>query len=199
MAIKNVVFDVGNVLVRWDPHAVIQSVFPEYDSVEFYAAMQTVWLDLNAGKCSEAQAIERYQNQFGISAEKIQQLMLEFKEYQTPIPGSLALLQKLKGMDIDLYSITDNIKEFIDYHRVHSEFLGYFKGFVVSAEVGILKPNKAIYEHLLKQYHLDPSECVFIDDLLVNVAGALSVGMYAFQFTDLKACEEKLIELRIPL
>ena len=56
MAIKNVVFDVGNVLVRWDPHAIIQLVFPEYDPVEFYAAMQTVWLDLNAGKCSEEKA-----------------------------------------------------------------------------------------------------------------------------------------------
>ena len=129
----------------------------------------------------------------------MQQLILELKQHQTPIPHSLALLQKLKGMDIELYCITDNVKEFIDYHRVHSEFIDYFKGIVVSAEIGILKPNKAIYEHLLKQYHLDPSECVFIDDVLANVAGALSVGMYAFQFTDTKACEEKLIELGIPL
>lgn len=199
MIIKNIVFDVGNVLVRWDPHAVIQAVLPHHDPVQFYEAMRPVWLDLNAGKLSMAKAIMLYADQLGMGIEKMQQLMDELKKHQTPIPGSLALLKKLDDLGFDLYSITDNIKEFIEYHREHSQFLPYFKGVVVSADIGILKPDPAIYHHLLKKYHLDPAECVFIDDVLPNVAGALSVGMYAFQFTDTKVCEEKLIELGLSL
>ncbi len=199
MAIKNIVFDVGNVLVRWDPYSVIRSVFPEQDPMQFYAAMRPIWLDLNKGKYSVKEGIALYENQLGIKAEKMKQLMDELKKHQVSIAGSLALLKKLYSMGFDLYSITNNIKEFIEYHRTHSNFLPYFKGVVVSADIGILKPDPAIYKYLLKQYHLDPAECVFIDDVLANVAGALAVGMYAFQFTDTKTCEEKLIELGLTL
>ncbi len=192
MIIKNIVFDVGNVLVRWDPHSVIQSVFPEQDSVQFYAAMRPLWLDLNRGKYSVEQAIALYENQLGIKAEKMRQLMDELKKHQVSIPGSLDLLKKLDSMGYYLYSITDNIKEFIAYHRIHSNFLPYFKGVVVSADIGILKPDPRIYQYLFDHYAVDPSESVFIDDILLNVEGALAVGMYAFQFTDVQACEEQL-------
>ncbi len=197
MKIKNIVFDVGNVLVRWAPYEAIKSVFPERDPIKFFDEMRPLWLDLNLGKLSIETAIVIYQDQLKISKEQSKKLMLELTTSQTPIPGSLELLQKLYHLKIPLYSITDNIKEFIEYHRVHSNFLHYFNGIVVSAEIGILKPDQKIYRYLLDQYALNPAESVFIDDSIINVEGALSVGMQSFQFTDAKACEIKLIELGI--
>ncbi len=197
MKIKNVVFDIGNVLVRWSPHEVISSIFPEQEPVKFFAQMHPVWIELNLGKLTEEEAILLYHAQLNISKEKIAQLLFEFKNTQVPIPGSVELLQKLHALNIPLYSITDNIKEIIDYYRTQRNFLHYFKGMAVSADIGILKPNAGIYRHLLEKYELNPAECVFIDDLEKNVNGALSLGMHSFQFLDAQSCEIKLTELDI--
>ena len=197
MKIKNVIFDFGNVLVRWVPYEVIKLVFPEYDPVQFYEQIRPVWVDLNLGQLSIKEAIIIYQNKLNISEKQITRLMHELTISQTPISNSLELLHKLYAANIPLYSITDNIKEIIEYHRIHSNFLHYFKGIVVSANIGVLKPDQKIYKYLLNQYNLNPTESVFIDDVAANVEGALSVGMHAFQFIDAKSCENKLIELEI--
>lgn len=198
-AIKNVVFDVGNVLVRWAPLDAIQSVFPEHEARQLFEQMRPAWIDLNLGKVTEKEAILSYQSQLKISEKQLVQLMHKLKVSQTPIPGSLELLKKLSASQIPLYSITDNVQEIIEYHRTHSNFLSYFRGMVASCDVGVLKPNEKIYKILLEKYALDPAQSVFIDDITVNVEGALAVGMHAFQFTDAKNCEEQLIALGIKI
>ena len=197
MKIKNVVFDIGNVLVKWAPHEVIKSVFPELDPIKFYEKMYPIFIDLNLGKLSELEATLLYEKQLNIPWQQIATLMAKLKTSQTLLPGSLELLQKLYIAKIALYSITDNIKETIHYHRIHSNFLHYFKGIVVSADLGILKPDQKIYRYLLDKYALKPSESVFIDDVLINVEGALSVNMHAFQFINAQQCQNQLIELGI--
>lgn len=198
MKIKNIVFDIGNVLVKWAPFDVIKSVFPDSDPEGFFKAMYPVWIDLNLGKVSELEAIELYHQQLKFPKDKLVQLMYAFKTGQTPIPGSLELLEELSCLEgIELYSITDNIRELIAYHRANSNFLDKFKGVVVSADIAVLKPNAAIYNNLLTSYNLIPGECVFIDDLAINVDGARKVGMRAFQFLDAKQCRMELKALRI--
>jgi putative hydrolase of the HAD superfamily len=199
MKIKNIIFDIGNVLVKWAPYEVIGNLFPDHDTVEFYTKIRPVWIDLNLGKLSEARAIEIYQRQFNIEQQKLVQLLNGFKTSQIPIPGALELLHKLHLSNIALYSITDNTKEIIEYHRLHSNFLHYFKGVVVSADIGVLKPNKEIYQYLLDKYKLIAAETIFIDDTIINVEGAISVGIHAFQFTDAKSCEATLIKFGINL
>ena len=197
MTIRNVVFDFGNVLVRWDPHGIVASVLPDVNPVEVFSNMREVWLDLNLGKYSEEQAKLIYQETIGITAEQATDFMNVAKTTQTPIPGSFELLERLHQAKVPLYSITDNIHEIMDYHRENSNFLYYFAGIIVSAELGILKPDPRIYQQLLDEYHLKPEETVFIDDLIVNVEGARAVGMHAFQFIDAASCEATLIDMGI--
>jgi putative hydrolase of the HAD superfamily len=192
MTIKNIVFDIGNVLVKWAPYEVIGGLFSDRNPVKFYEQIRPVWIDLNLGKLSENQAIEIYQQQLNIERHKLVQLMDGFKTSQTPIPGSFELLHKLYSSNIPLYAITDNTKEIIEYHHLHSNFLHYFKGVVVSANIGISKPNKAIYQYLLDQYKLNAAETIFIDDTMINVEGAILAGIHAFQFIDAKSCELQL-------
>jgi putative hydrolase of the HAD superfamily len=195
MTIKNVVFDVGNVLVRWSPMEVISSVFPEFEVCDFCEKMRPIWLDLNRGKLSEEEAIDHYQDLFNVPRERFARLLRELLHHQQPIDGSIALLEELQAHNVNLFSITDNTKEFMEYHRKHSAFPKYFTDIIVSADLGILKPDPRIYIHLLKKHGLNASESVFIDDLEINVEGAINVGMKAFQFTDSASSKKQLMDL----
>ncbi len=195
--IKNVVFDIGNVLVKWDPFTVISSIFPEQDPQAIYQKMYPAWLDLNLGKLSEPQAILIYQQKLNTSIEKINKLLFELKHAQVMLPGMRELLHALYTRNIPLYSITDNVKELLEYHSKYSNFLHYFKGIVSSSDLGSLKPSPKNYQYLLDHYQLQAKECVFIDDLMANVNGAIAVGMYAFQFINANQCTQKLNELQI--
>ncbi len=197
--IKNIVFDIGNVLVKWAPHELIKSVFPDRDPEAFLKQIRPAWIDLNLGKISEAQAIILYHKQLNLSKDELQCFMNEVRKNQTFIPGSIELLQKLYNLGFPLYSITDNIKEIMDYHKANSNFLQYFKGIISSSDVGILKPDKRIFQCLLDKYQLTAAESIFIDDLVQNVEGAKSVGMQAFQFIDAKSCEDELNKFGIKL
>lgn len=197
--IKNVIFDVGNVLVRWDPHAAIQKVFPQHDPVALFHQMRPIWIDLNLGKFTEQEAIALFHQALGEPESHLTTLMQLFKTSQTPLEGTVALLPALQNAGIALYSITDNVKEFIDYHRQYSHFLHYFKEVVVSADLGILKPDHRIYRYLLDKHQLNPTESVFIDDTLVNVQGALSLQMQAIHFVDPQDCLKSLQKLGLPL
>ena len=79
MIIKNIVFDIGNVLVRWDPYKVIKSVFPEHDPDVFYNLMRPVWLDLNLGKITETDAIDLYHQLYRIPKYKLFQSNINHK------------------------------------------------------------------------------------------------------------------------
>lgn len=195
MTVHNIVFDIGNVLVRWEPLKVIQRVFPNVDAQALFQAMRPIWLDLNLGKLTEEEAVQQYENLLNFPKEKFQQLMLGFKESQIPIEGSLELLKELKQLGYSLFSITDNIHEIMVYHRQHSTFPEYFKDIIVSADLGVLKPDPKIYQNLLDKHQLKAEECVFFDDLLTNVEGAKAVGMHAFLFTDTATCRKDLESL----
>jgi putative hydrolase of the HAD superfamily len=195
MKIKNVIFDIGNVLVRWAPYEVIASVFPQFNPSDFYHKMYPIWLDLNLGKLTEEEAIIHYQNLFRLPRKDFIQLLHEFKIDQIPLPGSIALLDKLKALNVNLFSITDNVKEIMEYHKINSDFPKYFKDIIVSADIGVLKPDAKIYKHLLAKHALNPAESIFIDDVLPNVEGAIKVGMQAFQFTNHDLCGKKLMTL----
>ena len=196
--IKNVVFDVGNVLVRWDPLAITTRVFhdnPDPDQLMQRIFKSQTWYDLNLGYISEKDVIARYKNDLGIDQEKLEYLMQVVKESLTPIEGSFELLEKLYHASIPLYALTDNTHEIMAYLKEKYNFWGLFKGVVVSAEVGYLKPSKLIYEHLLNKYQLIAHETLFIDDHMPNVEGAKAVDMQALVFKSVSKCIEDLQKL----
>jgi putative hydrolase of the HAD superfamily len=193
--IKNVVFDIGNVLVQWNPQVVIALVFPEVinpTGLSNAIFKSPIWYDLNLGKLSEKAAIALYASKLGIAVSRLEKLMFTIKESLIPVAGSFELLDKLSKAGIPLYCITNNVQETMTYLKKKYDFWYKFIGIVVSAEVSVLKPSPEIYQHLLKKYHLIPGECVFFDDILSNVNGAKAVGMHAVKFTTALQCKKDL-------
>ena len=200
MAVKNIVFDVGNVLVKWDPVSIIQKTFPEIsDPSEFLQSIykNNVWYDLNLGKISELEAIEHYHQKLNIEKASLIRLLTITKESLTPLEETLLIVKKLHQAQFPLYIITDNINEFMSYLRQRYTFWDMFLGVVVSAEIGHLKPSPHIYRYLLDTYKLKPEETVFFDDLKDNVEGAKAVNMQSFQFVGAEQCIKDLAKLKI--
>ncbi len=196
MLIKNIVFDVGNVLVRWDPVSVVIKTFPDVvDPKELSKAIfkHETWLDLNRGIISEEQAMALYRERLPAHAREFEFMMDNVRASLLPLEDSIALLRKL-SKHYKVFALTDNTIEIMAYLKKQYDFWPLFEGIVVSAEVGVLKPSKAIYHHLLDVYQLNAQETIFIDDHLPNVQGAREVGIKAIRFQEIEKC---LIELRL--
>ncbi len=185
MTICNIIFDIGNVLVPWNPNAVIAQVFPDSDQAKLTQDIfkSELWLDLNRGKFSENELVQKLHSALGIEISKLKEAMDTVREHLlNPIPGSHELLRKLHEANYKIYALTDNTHEFVAFLEEHYAFWKCFRGVVNSADLGVLKPNPQIYQHLLTKYQLKADECVFLDDLSKNIAGAQHAGMHGIVF-----------------
>jgi putative hydrolase of the HAD superfamily len=195
MTIKNVVFDVGNVLVRWDPHFIVTNAFPEYDNpadlVQKIFKNKT-WYNLNLGLISEDEALAQYHQHLGIGIDRLQHMVDVARASLELFPRSVELMKQLESAQFSLFALTDNTHEIIAYLQNKYDFWPMFQGIVVSAQVGHLKPSPEIYQHLLTSYGLKAEETVFIDDHLPNVEGAKAMGIAAIQFQNIEQCIEML-------
>lgn len=202
MKVNNIVFDIGNVLLRWSPVDIVQNFFPDEQSAQELTLKlfkSPEWFDLNLGKLTEKEVIQIYSQELGLSEAKLEELLDAVKESLRPVEGSLELLDELYGQKYPLYSITDNVHEIMHYLKVRYDFFHKFSGIVVSAEIGVLKPSPLIYKRLLDSHHLVPEETVFIDDIAKNVQGAIDVGLHGIHFIDAAQCRSELRRLGIPV
>ena len=192
---KNIVFDIGNVLLKWSPQDIVKTLFPaapHQDILVRKIFKSQIWYDLNLGKLTEKEAIFLYIQEFPADSVVFETLMDVVNESLTPLKGSLELFDNAYQSGRSLYSITDNVKEIMIFLRKKYNFFEKFQGIVVSAEEGFLKPSPRLYQILLDRYDLTASETIFMDDILANVEGARQVGMHGIHFTDADACAKEL-------
>ncbi|GAB5487018.1 MAG: HAD family phosphatase [Parasphingorhabdus sp.] len=203
MTIRNVVFDIGNVIVKWDPHNIVERTFgADRTNVDFVQSIfpgNNVWLPLNKGEITAEQAMQRYRDQYGFSEAETDMLWQNVLASMDLIPGTIELMDQLQKNGYRLFALSDNVHEIVTYLKSEHDFWPRFKGAVVSAEVALLKPNPQIYRHLLDLYDLNASETVFMDDMPKNVDGAQSVGMAAIQFSTVDQAKRELIDLGLNL
>ena len=182
----NVVFDIGNVLVDWEPRALYRKIFATEDEVEWFIANVCTndWnLEQDRGR-SFAEGVAQLSARFPAHAEAIAAYDLRWHETVLgPIDGTVQILDELNARGTPLYAITNfNQHKFRETLR-RFPFLTVFRDTVVSGDEGLIKPDPAIYNLLLERNGLDAEHCLFIDDSLKNVAGAEAVGMKAIHFT----------------
>lgn len=189
---KIVIFDIGNVFVRWAPFDNLRQCFPGIDAEKIWQDIRRDWLDLNRGKMSLDEAFRRFAQTTDLPREGFRQFCDNIMSKATYLADTLALQDRLKQSGVPLYYLSDNIKEVIDYYQQTRPFMQAFDGGVSSHEIGYLKPTPEIYQALLDRYDLDPSHCVFFDDLVVNIEGAKKMGLSGFVFTDAAACAQDL-------
>ena len=196
--IRNVIFDVGNVFVRWSPSEVTRRCFnlaPESDENRQRAEAvfrSPIWIRLNLGEITQVEAEAAYQAQLGLTKDETANLFFHVLDHQDLIDGTETIARRLKQAGYRLFGLTDNVHEIVAHLKARYQFWNLLEGVVVSAEVGLMKPHQDIFRHAMKMFGLIPSESVFLDDVQANVNGARSIGMEACLFTSPSRCEQDL-------
>lgn len=196
---KNIIFDVGNVLLKWDPAYIISCVFPACsDPKGHIQKFTTVMADTDAGKFDLNFGKQILQEQLTTNKEKIEELINVFLHSLTMLPQSIALLKHLAAnTKYSVFCLTNMSCEVFAFLSQQYDFWRLFKGIVVSAEIKMAKPDPKIYHYLLDKYNLSPHECVFMDDLLDNVVTAKKMGIHGIHFTNIDTAKAELRKLGI--
>ena len=189
-----VVFDIGGVLLEWDPRRVYRDLLPDPADLHRFLAeiCNPDWnATLDAGRpfdeaCDELAA--RHPDHAGlIDAWKRQDEMIAGE-----IAGTAELVAHLDDAGTPLYLLTNMPAEVFAARRAKYPVLQRFDGAVVSGEEGVLKPSAEIFAILRKRFDLDPWATLFVDDMEVNVAGAAAAGFRAHRFVDATRLEVEL-------
>jgi 2-haloacid dehalogenase len=180
-----VVFDLGGVLLDWDPRHLYRKLFDDE------AAMERFLTEVCTPQWHHA-------HDLGVPAERTSPELIAAHPDQAeliwawskrseemiggPIEETVELLRSLKQAGVPCYALTNMERETYPCRRERFEFLRWFDGTVVSGFEGIAKPDVRIYELLLGRFDLTPEDTVLIDDAAANVEAARRAGMQAVRF-----------------
>ncbi len=197
--IDTIIWDLGGVLIDWNPDYVYRDIYP--DPAErrwFFEHVCThEWnLQQDAGR-SLSVATEEKIAEWPEYAAQIRAYYGRWSEMLGgSVDASVEILRTLKEQQTHrLFALTNWSHETFPVARERYNFLGWFEGIVVSGEEGVVKPEREIFDILLKRYHVDPERAVFIDDNKTNVEGAKDVGIRGLHFTGSDRLLEELRKL----
>ncbi len=190
---KHVVFDIGAVLVEWEPHLAWVEELGDAGARAFIE--RTGFMEKNA-RADGGVRFDHLAEE--ISDERDRRLFREYvarysRTVPNEVPGTWAILDRLRARGVPVHAITNwSAETWPEGVRVHPRLDEVFGTLVVSGREGITKPDARIYEILCERAGAAPSDCVFIDDGLHNVEGAKAVGMDGLHFTNAAALEAEL-------
>lgn len=196
-----VIFDLGGVLIDWDPRHLYRKLFHEDLAAmeHFLATVCTAeWNRAqDAGRrCIDAASLLKVRHPD--QAQLIDAYYARFDEMMAgPIAGSVEILAELHSLGMPLYGLSNFSAETYPLAARRFEFLGLLRDVVVSGEVQALKPDPQIFHILFERCAIDPRRAVFIDDTAVNVEAAQQLGLHAIRFSGPDALRRELEMLRL--
>ncbi|GAK86152.1 HAD superfamily hydrolase [Vibrio ponticus] len=143
-SIKNVIFDLGNVIVRWSPVEIVRLTFgdsPRVTALTKQIFQSQIWQAANRGELSETEVQSALMKEFGLSALQAEKLCYYVKQTQLILFGSVELVKQVKDAGYNVYALSDNVHEIVAYLKQQYDFWQLFDGVVISADVGCLKPS----------------------------------------------------------
>jgi 2-haloacid dehalogenase len=192
--IDTVVFDLGNVLVRWDPYRPFAGRLPAADVEAFFTDLDFMafnheqdagrsWADARAALAetdpAHLPALDLYVEHFADTLAG-------------PVPGSEELVRDLRALGVRLLGLTNWSAETFHLAEPAAPAIGLLEDVLVSGHVGLAKPDARVFALLTERYGLDPGRTVFTDDSATNVAAAAAAGFEALLFTSADALRADL-------
>ena len=184
--IKNIIFDMGQVLIHWSPQRVTARFdLPEEDKAllvsEVFGGVE--WTAMDRGRMTPEESFEHIRRRLPPHLHEMARSTV-FEWWKTelvPMEGMAELVGELKSMGYNIYLLSNAASSLnIYFHKLPGA--QHFSGRIVSADEKLLKPEHEIYELLYSRFSLKPEECIFIDDSPANIDGAQCTGMDGIVF-----------------
>jgi 2-haloacid dehalogenase len=197
MHVNTVVFDLGGVLVDWNPRYLLREVMPGREAeMETLLAdvLNHAWnLERDTGD-SWAEAIDRLKLDYPRWAEIFDTYTERWAEtLGGSHEGTVAILRELKERGTPLYALSNWSAEMFPHAEAKYDWLELFDGIIVSGRVRMVKPDRAIFDHLLETYELAANDILFIDDHEPNVVASRSYGIEAYHFQSAEGLRQALV------
>lgn len=188
MMIKNVIFDIGGVLLLWDPEKLVKLVFGKEHPEILDIIHSDIWKRLDEGTVSNSESLELLSDSI---RPDFHTFLLKFTSHMTVLQDGVAMVQYSIWKDKNIYILSNFHREGYELIK-KNEIFADFDGGIVSSHVKMNKPNPGIYKALLDKYQLNPSECVFIDDKEENVNAANDLKIHGILCKDHSTAFEEL-------
>lgn len=197
--VEAVLLDLGNVLVGWDPYAAFEGALTRDEVDTFFADIDflernrqadagTSWAELGAlvavSHPHHAASLDLYVERFSATLTG-------------PVPGTSEIVDELVALAVPVFGLTNWSAESFHLAAPAAPAIGRLRGVVVSGEVGLAKPDPAIFGLTARRFGLDPVRTVFVDDSAANVAAAAALGFCTVLFTDAPTLRGRLVDLGV--
>ena len=197
-AVRNVVFDLGGVVINWDVDAVVRMITDDMDTrqrIKKDVLLHPDWLELDRGTFTEEEAAGRFARRIGRTVGDVMVMMRTADRSLTLKEGTVAIMRDLIVRGYTLYCLSNLPVERWAYLQDTHDIWDMFGGIVISGHLKMVKPEPGIYRHLTHTYGLAPESCLFLDDVPQNVEGARAVGWQGILFTTPEAGRTALTPL----
>lgn len=198
----NVVFDVGGVLLRWEPLDFMPRLLPGRTGTaaatealvrDFFQGFDGDWADFDRGSVEPDALAERIARRTGLSVAEAALVIAAIPAELLPLDASVALLRRLHARGHALHFLSNMPAPYAAHLEATLDFLGLFRSGVFSARIRLIKPEAAIFDHAGRAFDIvDPARTLFIDDVLRNVEAARKAGWQAFRFENPAQCAAEL-------
>jgi 2-haloacid dehalogenase len=197
---KAVVFDLGNVLIDWNPRYLYSKIFPTETEVEWF--LENICDDEWNAKHDAGQpfstGIAELSNLHPQFSAQISNWYGRWEEMLGgPLDDTVEILAELKKKQVPLFILSNWSAETYPIAEAIYDFLHWFDGKIISGEIGKIKPDPDIYKLLIETYDLTPDNTVFIDDKLANVKAAEDSGIHGIHFHNAALLRNDLAKLKL--
>ena len=198
---KYIIFDLGGVLIDWNPRHLYRKVFTNEDEMEYFLSeicnsdwneMQDAGRSLQEGTQVLIQQHPQYEKMIRLYYDRWTEML------KGPFDETVKLLNHfLLRSDLEVYALTNWSMETFPLAQARYDFLGEFNGIIVSGMEKMKKPDPAIYRLLLARFNLSPDHCLFIDDNLRNVVAAQNEGIFGIHYVNPSNLMETLRQIEL--
>jgi putative hydrolase of the HAD superfamily len=198
--IRNIVFDLGNVLLKFKPKEFLRNYIDDHQKIERFVKRVTgsqKWLLLDQGLLPVSEVEDHLKNKYPEDRDLLDSFFENWMDMLTPIEKNVELLYTLKDNDYRTYALSNFIKEAFYWVVDKYEFFMVFDGMVISYQEKVIKPQRKIFEILLERYDLIAENCLFIDDTRSFIDIAKKLGFNVIHYEENINLKKELKKLGI--
>ncbi len=192
--IRNIIFDIGEVLLSFKPRDYLQEKYgpgKKADRLEVIIFQGKFWEQLDRGIITSEEAKNQLKKYFPQYNQEIEEVLKDWPKILKPLPAS-DLIKPIKQKGFLLFYLSNFHSRAWEIVREKFDFFSYFQGGVISAEEGFLKPEEEIYLKLMETFSLKAEESFFIDDRRENVDAAEKIGFLTHRYLRIKGLKKEL-------